>query len=76
MTAYRVIVVDTIGLLIGELEVDFETDLEAIAAVFLAEIPHQCELWCGPRLLGLFPASVSLKAPDASRPSRPRLGPA
>ena len=65
MTSYSIIVVDGIGLLIGELERDFESDLEAIASVFVADFPQSCELWCGERLLGLFPAAVGLDAQSA-----------
>lgn len=78
MTTYSVIVVDAIGLLIGELEMDFETDLEAVASVFLAGVTHHCELWRGDRWIGLFPASADPTASDvpaAVRSSWPRLGP-
>lgn len=67
MTTYSIIVVDAIGLLIGELEMDFESDLEAIASVFVADFPQGCELWCGERLLGLFPAAARLDARGRAR---------
>ncbi|CAN7458678.1 hypothetical protein LJR164_003022 [Phenylobacterium sp. LjRoot164] len=68
MTTYSVIVVDAIGVLIGKLEMDFESDLEAIASIFGADFPQRCELWCGQRFLGLFPAAATLDAPGASAP--------
>lgn len=65
MTTYSIIVVDAIGLLIGELKMDFDSDLEAITSVFVADFPQSCELWCGERLLGLFPAAARLDARSA-----------
>lgn len=66
MTTYSIVVVDAIGLLIGELEMDFESDVEAIASVFVADFPQRCELWCDGRLLGLFPAAAKLDAAPAT----------
>lgn len=61
MTTYSVMVLDAVGLIEGELELDFDNDEQAIATIFRADSLFGCELWCGDRWLGLFPSPRLLR---------------
>lgn len=60
MTTYSVMVLDAFGLIEGELELDFDSDEQAIATLFTTDSLFGCELWRGEQLLGLFRSPRSL----------------
>lgn len=61
MNTYSILVLDPLGFVDGEVELDFETDEQAVAAIFRADSLFGCELWCGERWLGIFASPRTLK---------------